>query len=67
MMATTPPTNIQTDLSVGDPVKNLDMSELNESMALIPSMIRVTPPMSRTVDMILFIVLTFGRFLFADY
>jgi hypothetical protein len=33
MDAATPPMSIQTALSVGEPVKNLDRSELNEFVA----------------------------------
>jgi hypothetical protein len=36
MAAVMPPINIQTALSVGEPVKNLDTSELKEFVALIP-------------------------------
>ncbi len=50
-----PPTNIKTDLSVGDPVKNLDTSEPNESMARSPIMTSTIPPITKTIDMILFI------------
>ena len=56
-MAITPPTSIHTDLSVGDPVKNLDTSELNESMASIPIMTSAIPPTTNTIDIILFIAL----------
>jgi hypothetical protein len=37
MTAMTPPISIQIALSVGDPVKNLDTSELKESVALNPT------------------------------
>jgi hypothetical protein len=33
---TTPPMSIQIALSVGEPVKNFETSELNESVAAIP-------------------------------
>ena len=44
-----PPINIQTALSVGEPVKNLDTSELKEFVALIPKIMSTTPPTSRWV------------------
>jgi hypothetical protein len=53
--ATTPPSNIQTALSVGDPVKNLDTSELNEFMALMPKMMSTTPAMMSAMETMLFI------------
>jgi hypothetical protein len=53
--ATIPPMSIQIALSVGDPVKNRDTSELNEFVAVIPNMIRITPPASRAKESILFI------------
>jgi hypothetical protein len=40
---TTPPINIQTALSVGEPVKNRETSELNEVVALMPRIVRTTP------------------------
>jgi hypothetical protein len=36
MMATTPPTSIHIVLSVGEPVKNREMSELKDSDAATP-------------------------------
>jgi hypothetical protein len=57
--AAMPPMSIQTALSVGDPVKNLATSELNEFVALMPRTIRTMPPASRAREMILFII-TFG-------
>lgn len=36
MAAITPPMSIQTALSVGEPVKNLDTSEVKEFVALTP-------------------------------
>lgn len=47
------PMGIQTALSVGDPVKNLETSELNEFVALIPMTISATPPTSRATETIL--------------
>ena len=52
-----PPINIQTALSVGEPVKNLDTSELKEFMALIPKIMSTTPPTSRARETILFITI----------
>jgi len=54
--ATTPPMSIQTALSVGEPVKNLETSELKEFMALIPNIMSAMPPTSRTIETSLFIV-----------
>jgi len=51
-----PPMSIQTALSVGEPVKNLEMSELNEFVALTPATTRTMPPASRAREMILFIM-----------
>ena len=42
-------------LSVGEPVKNLETSELNEFVALIPMTMSTTPPTSRARETILFI------------
>ena len=39
-----------------DPVKNRDTSELNEFVALIPMIIRITPPTSRDIENSLFIM-----------
>jgi hypothetical protein len=50
-----PPMRIQMALSVGDPVKNLETSELKEFVALIPTMMSTTPPTSRARETILFI------------
>ncbi len=38
--------SIQTALSVGDPVKNLETSELKELVALNPMMMSTMPPAS---------------------
>ena len=54
--ATMPPRSIQTGLSVGEPVKNRETSELNEFVALIPMTISTTPPMSNAREMILFVM-----------
>jgi hypothetical protein len=50
-----PPMSIQIAWSVGDPVKNLETSELNEFVALIPKIIRAMPPTTRAREAILFI------------
>jgi hypothetical protein len=50
-----PPMSIQTALSVGDPVKNLETSELKEFMALTPTTTSTTPPASRIIEIIRFI------------
>jgi len=41
---TIPPTRNQTDLFVGDPLKNRDTSEANDCEALIPRTINAIPP-----------------------
>jgi len=43
-VATTPPINIYIDLSVAEPVKNREISELDESYALMPKIKRRMPP-----------------------
>ena len=53
---TMPPMSIQTALSVGEPVKNLETSELNEFVALTPTTMRTMPPASRAREIILFIM-----------
>jgi hypothetical protein len=50
-----PPMSIQMALLVGDPVKNLETSELNEFVALIPMTMSTTPPTSRARETSLFI------------
>jgi len=55
MAATMPPMSIQTALSVGDPVKNLETPELKEFVALMPMTMRTTPPTSSARETILFI------------
>jgi len=51
-----PAISIQTALSVGEPVKNLETSELKELVALNPAMMSATPPMRNMREMILFII-----------
>ncbi len=41
--ATAPPMSIQTALSVGEPVKKRETSELKEFVALMPMMMRYDP------------------------
>jgi hypothetical protein len=53
--ATVPPMTIQMALLVGDPVKNLETSELKEFVALTPIMMSTTPPTSRAIVNSLFI------------
>ena len=53
--ATVPPTTIQMALSVGEPVKNFDKSELNDVDALIPKASRMMPPISSAMEIDLFI------------
>jgi len=55
MEATRPPMSIQTALSVGEPVKNRETSELKELVALMPMIMSATPPTSRARETILFI------------
>jgi hypothetical protein len=52
---TTPAMRIQIDLLVGEPVKNLETSEVNEWVALKPTIIRTTPPTKRMREQSLFI------------
>jgi hypothetical protein len=56
--AAMPPMSIQMALSVGDPVKNLETSELKEFVAWIPKMMSATPPTSRAIEMSLFMSAT---------
>jgi hypothetical protein len=53
--ATKPPRSIQTALSVGDPVKNLETSELKEFVALNPTTMSTIPPTRSATETILFI------------
>jgi hypothetical protein len=55
MAATIPPRSIQMALFVGDPVKNLEASELKEFVAWNPKMMSTTPPASNARETILFI------------
>lgn len=48
--------SVQTALLVGDPVKNLETSELKELVALNPITMSTIPPTSRAREMILFIM-----------
>jgi len=54
-VATAPTMSIQTALSVGDPVKNLETSEPKDSVAVIPNTRSTTPPTNRARETILFI------------
>jgi len=54
-VTTTPPINIHIDLSVAEPVKNREMSELDESYALIPIIRRRMPPARTASETALFI------------
>jgi hypothetical protein len=57
MTATTaPPMNIKTGLSVGDPVKKLDTSDLKEYVALTPMRMSAAPQTSRARETILLII-----------
>jgi hypothetical protein len=58
--AAAPPTIIQTALSVGDPVKNLETSELKELVALMPKMSSTIPPTNRARAIGLFIYVYFS-------
>jgi hypothetical protein len=52
--ATMPLTKSQMALSVGEPVKNRDTSELKESEALTPQIIITIPPTSTATNILLF-------------
>jgi len=54
-VATTPPINIYIDLSVAEPVKNREISELDESYALMPKIKRRMPPARTASEIALFI------------
>jgi hypothetical protein len=58
--AIAPPISIQIALSVGDPVNNLDTSELKELVACRPKIIRATPIINNATETILFIK-AFGK------
>ncbi|GDY13828.1 hypothetical protein LBMAG53_27060 [Planctomycetota bacterium] len=49
-----PPITIQIDLSVGEPVKNLETLEENESIAMRPKTTKAIPAMSRIKERALF-------------
>jgi len=53
--------SIQTALSVGDPVKNRDTSEVKEWVALNPAMMSTIPPTSsaREMSLFMFVFLSF--------
>ena len=53
---TMPATSIQMALSVGEPVKNREMLELNELVAPMPMTVRTTPATRSAIDMGLFII-----------
>jgi hypothetical protein len=55
MIATTPPTSIHIALSVGEPVKNREMSELNDFDAATPKIVRRIPPARIASETALFI------------
>lgn len=55
MVRTTPPIIIQTALSVGDPVKKRETSELNEFVAFTPKIKRMIPAARQARAMGLFI------------
>ena len=48
--------SIQMALLVGDPVKKRETSELKELVALMPTIMRTTPPTSNAMEMALFII-----------
>jgi hypothetical protein len=54
MIATAPPTSIHIALSVGEPVKNREMSELNDFDAETPKIKRRIPPARIASDTALF-------------
>jgi hypothetical protein len=60
MVAAAPPSNIQTALSVGAPVKRREKSDPNESEALMPKMISTIPITSSTSETGVFIVFLFA-------
>jgi hypothetical protein len=53
-VAVAPPTNSQIDLSVAEPLKNREKSELVELYALIPKIRRRMPPASTASEIALF-------------
>lgn len=50
MMATLPVMSIQTALSVGEPVKKRETSELNELVAVTPKNTRIRPETRRAAE-----------------
>ena len=54
MVEAIPPINSHIDLSVGLPVKKRDTSELNESVAFTPQIIRATPTPNKANPITLF-------------
>ncbi len=59
IMAVIPPNNSQTALSVGAPVKNLDMSEPTEFVEFIPIASSAIPATSKAIPRGLFIIMPF--------
>jgi len=57
IVAAMPPSKSQTALSVGFPVKNRETSELNESVALTPQIIKAMPTPNTANPIALFIML----------
>jgi hypothetical protein len=53
--ATTPPTNIHIALSVGEPVKKREMSEVNDVDAMMPKTMSRIPPARSASETALFI------------
>lgn len=58
--AAIPPMSIQTALSVGEPVKNRETSELNDLVAFTPMTMSTMPPASRATEMALFMTSFFA-------
>jgi hypothetical protein len=54
-VATAPPTTIQMALSVGEPLKNFDTSEVKDVEALMPKASRIMPPTNSAIAIGLFI------------
>jgi hypothetical protein len=59
MIVTIPPMSIHIALSVGEPVKNREMSELNDFVAATPEITRTIPPARIASEIILFIEFSF--------
>jgi hypothetical protein len=59
MIATIPPIIIHIALSVGEPVKNLETSELNDFVAATPKTTRTIPPARIASEISLFIEFSF--------